>query len=58
MLNKFKTGLTTALAATLCLASVSATAAEWRFKDYDTTGGVLPSVPNYQHKCAKTLKEA
>lgn len=45
MLNKLKTGLTTALAATLCLASVSATAAEWRFKDYDTTGGVLPSAP-------------
>ncbi|MGM9551229.1 MAG: hypothetical protein ACI3XA_03135 [Clostridia bacterium] len=37
MLGKFKKGLTLALATSLCLATVSASAAEWRRVDYNTS---------------------
>lgn len=45
MSRKIKAGIAASIAAAMCLATVSASAAEWRIKDYDTSRGITPSAP-------------
>lgn len=45
MSGKIKAGFAAGIAAAMCLATVSASAAQWRIKDYDTSGGITPSAP-------------